>query len=111
MEQIDKISLDVAVWLTPILALSLSLIIGLALKNAITNFLCGVKFIMGEAFNSGDLVIIDGTQQALIIKVGLYETIFQTQHDGQTLWRHVPNSRLDFMNISRVIQQINENEQ
>ena len=80
------------------------------LLNAITNFLCGVKFIMGEAFNSGDLVIIDGTQQALIIKVGLYETIFQTQHDGQTLWRHVPNSRLDFMNISRVIQSINEDE-
>lgn len=109
MEHIDKISLDVAVWLTPIIALSLSLIVGLAIKNAITNFMCGVRFIVGEAFNTGDVVVIDGSQEALIIKVGIYETIFQTEQDGKTLWRHVPNSRLDFMNISRVIKQPHEN--
>ena len=109
MEHIDKISLDVAVWLTPIIALSLSLIIGLAIKNAITNFMCGVRFIMGEAFNTGDVVVIDGSQEALIIRVGIYETVFQTEKDGKTLWRHVPNSRLDFMNISRVIKQPHEN--
>ena len=69
---------------------TLTLIVALAMRDWATSFIKGVKFKMNKAFTEGDKVILDG-QQALIVRIGMSETVFGVYGKEGYTWRYVPN--------------------
>ena len=81
---------------------TLTLIVALALRDWATSFIKGMKFKLNKAFTEGDKVIIDG-QKALIVKIGMSETVFGVYgKDGYT-WRYVPNERIAFSKLEKIV--------
>ena len=57
---------------------------------------------MNRAFNEGDKVILDGCP-ALIVRIGMSETVFGVYgKDGYT-WRYVPNERIAFSKLEKIV--------
>ena len=59
---IDGEAIKITELLMPWIAILLSLIIALWLKDFAQNFMIGLKFRMNSAFNEGDKVILDGNE-------------------------------------------------
>ena len=75
---------------------------GLALKDWATGFVKGALFRLKSSFKEGDKVILDG-DQAMIVKIGLTETVFGVySNDGYT-WRYVPNERIPMLKLSKIV--------
>jgi hypothetical protein len=72
------------------------------MRDWATSFIKGMKFKLNKAFTEGDKVIIDG-QKALIVKIGMSETVFGVYgKDGYT-WRYVPNERIAFSKLEKIV--------
>ena len=57
---------------------------------------------MSKSFNEGDSVILDGND-ALIVKIGLSETVFGVYGERGYTWRYVPNERIPMLKLEKVI--------
>lgn len=86
----------------PWIAIVVSVILVLILKDWAANIAKGIKFYRDPAFMPGHRVILDG-EQATIIDIGLTRTVFQIQRDDQTTWRYVPNTRIDYLKLEKVL--------
>jgi len=65
----------------------------------------GVAFRTSSKFKEGDHIMIDG-DKAIIVKIGLFVSIFGiTRSDGYN-WRYVPNQRLSILKIEKIISTI-----
>lgn len=97
----------------PIIAALLVLVITMWFKDFATSIAKGLKFKMNRAFNEGDKVILDG-QDAIIVKIGLTESVFGIYSDKGYTWRFVPNERITSLRLEKVIhkdlQLIKENQ-
>ena len=80
----------------------LTLIVGLSVRDAATSFVKGAKFRFNPAFKEGDKVILDGNP-ALIVKIGLSETVFGVYGDEGYTWRYVPNTRIEFLKLEKIV--------
>ena len=80
----------------------LTLIVGLSVRAAATSFVKGAKFRFNPAFKEGDKVILDGNP-ALIVKIGLSETVFGVYGDEGYTWRYVPNTRIEFLKLEKIV--------
>ena len=106
MEAIDNISLDITNYMAPLLAVTLSLFIGLLIKDWATNLVSGLKFKFDPSFAEGDTCIVDG-DRAVIVKIGIYETVFSIHNGRGHVWRYVPNDRIKFLKIEKAIEEPN----
>ena len=107
MDAIDSLSLDFTAYFTPMIALLISLFIGLWIKDWLFNLMNGLKFKMDPSFNEGDRCIIDG-DRAVIVKIGVYETVFSILNGRGHVWRYVPNERIKFLKIEKIIEEPKE---
>ncbi len=80
----------------------LTLIVGLSVRDAATSFVKGAKFRFNPAFKEGDKVILDGNP-ALIVKIGLSKTVFGVYGDEGYTWRYVPNTRIEFLKLEKIV--------
>ena len=80
----------------------LTLIVGLSIRDAATSFVKGAKFRFNPAFQEGDKVLLDGNP-ALIVKIGLSETVFGVYGDEGYTWRYVPNTRIEFLRLEKIV--------
>jgi len=71
-------------------------------KDLATNIAKGISFKMKPGFEPGDSVILDG-EDALIINIGIWETVFEIRREGKTCWRYVPNTRIDYIRLEKVV--------
>lgn len=115
---------EVSELLLPFLAALISLVVTLSFKDYATKIAKGLAFQLNKDFQEGDKVILDG-ERALIVKVGMTQTVFGiTKHngefDGDYCWRYVPNERIPYLKLEKVIfdarplangAKINENSQ
>jgi len=99
---IDGEAIKITELLMPWVAILLSLIIALWLKDFAQNFMIGLKFRMNSAFNEGDKVILDGND-ALIVKIGARETVFGVYSDKGYTWRYVPNVKIPNLKLEKII--------
>jgi len=88
--------------LMPFISALLLLVITLWFKDFATKIAKGMAFKMNKSFNEGDTVILDG-QDALIVKIGLSETVFGVYSDKGYTWRFVPNERIPMLKLEKVI--------
>ena len=102
MEAFDKLGLDFATMLVPWIAILISISAAFWFKDFATGIAKGLKFKMNKAFNEGDTVILDGAD-ALIVKIGLSETVFGVYSEKGYTWRYVPNERIPMLKLEKVI--------
>ena len=93
--------------ITPFIVALLMLVISLWFKDFATKIAKGLSFSMNKSFQEGDKVILDG-ERALIVKVGLTQTVFgitksKGEWEGDYVWRYVPNERIPFLKLEKVV--------
>ena len=96
------VGLELTNLLMPFISALLLLVITLWFKDFATKIAKGMAFKMNKSFNEGDTVILDG-QDALIVKIGLSETVFGVYSDKGYTWRYVPNERIPMLKLEKVI--------
>ena len=99
---IDGEALKLTQLLVPWIAILLSIIIAFWLKDFAQNFLVGFKFRMSRAFNEGDKVLLDGND-AIVVKIGIRDTVFGVYSDKGYTWRYVPNVRIPYLKLEKII--------
>ena len=93
--------------LLPYIGMVMIVIIGFMVKDYATKLSKGIAFSMNSQFKEGDHVLLDG-ERALIVKIGLTQTVFGIQKtngefDGDYIWRYVPNERIDYLKLEKII--------
>jgi len=85
-------------------------LVALAVKDSIQQLWSGVRFLMGSDFDVDDIVYINGSKKARIVRQGIYKTTFYLfDHDRKFI---VPNNRLWLLNIEKELpQRINKEEE
>ena len=87
----------------PWITVLVSLIVAVWLKDYATSIAKGLKFKMNPAFNEGDEVLLDG-ELAMIVKIGTRETVFGVYSARGYTWRYVPNERIPYLKLEKVIK-------
>lgn len=98
----EQLGLELTDMLMPWITVLISLIIAIWLKDYATSIAKGLKFKMNPAFNEGDEVLLDG-EPAMIVKIGTVETVFGVYSDRGYTWRYVPNERIPYIKLEKVI--------
>ncbi len=99
---LDEQTMQITDFLLPWIGILISLIVAIWVKDMATGIAKGLKFKMNKAFNAGDHVILDGTD-AIIVSIGMSETVFGVYSDKGYLWRYVPNERISYLKLEKVI--------
>lgn len=103
MGDIVQLSTDITSAAMPWFALLISIVVTIWIKDTATNLAKGYSFLKSPAFNPGDKVYLDG-EPSIIISIGLMTTIFETHRDNKTVWRYVPNHRVDFIKLEKIVE-------
>ena len=99
---IDGEAMKLTELLVPWIAILISIMIAFWLKDFAQNFLVGLKFRMNRAFNEGDKVLLDG-KDAIIVKIGIRDTVFGVYSDKGYTWRYVPNVKIPNLKLEKII--------
>jgi hypothetical protein len=107
IQSMETLSSDLTELILPWVAVLMSAIIAFMLKDFVSSFSKGMKFKFNPQFREGDKVILDG-ERALIVKIGMTETVFGVtkssgEFDGDYVWRYVPNERISFLKLEKLI--------
>ena len=100
-------ALEMTEFLLPYIGMVMIVIFGFMLKDFATKMSKGIAFSMNKQFQEGDHVLIDG-ERALIVKIGFTQTVFGVtksngEFDGDYVWRYVPNERIDYLKLEKII--------
>lgn len=102
--ELSELSMNLTDMLLPWIAILVSVIITIWFKDFATNFAKGLAFKRKPGFNPGDRVYLDG-EKALIISIGIQETVFELERDDITVWRYVPNTRTEYIKLEKIIEE------
>lgn len=75
----------------------------LTFKNIIQRLVEGVMFFLGNDYNADDIVYINGTKKARIIRTGLTKTVFYVYDTERKLI--IRNDRLSSLNLEKTLPQ------
>ena len=100
-------ALEITQFLLPYIGMVMIVILGFMIKDFATKMSKGIAFSLNKQFQEGDHVLIDG-ERALIVKIGMTQTVFGVtkshgDFDGDYVWRYVPNERIEFLKIEKII--------
>ena len=98
----EQLGLDVTDLLMPWISVLISLLVAIWMKDYATSLAKGLKFKMNPAFNEGDEVLLDG-ELSMIVKIGTRETVFGVYSERGYTWRYVPNERIPYLKLEKVI--------
>lgn len=103
MASLDTLSMEFSDLLLPWISVLISLIVAIWFKDFATGLAKGLKFKMNPAFQEGHEVLLDG-ELAMIVKIGMTETVFGIYSDRGYTWRYVPNERIPMLKLEKVIK-------
>jgi len=91
----------------PYIGMVIIVVMGFMIKDFVTKLSKGIAFQMNKQFQEGDHVLLDG-ERALIVKIGMTQTVFGVtkiggELDGDYIWRYVPNERIEFLKLEKII--------
>ena len=99
----EQLGLEVTDLLMPWISVLISLLVAIWMKDYATSLAKGLKFKMNPAFNEGDEVLLDG-ELSMIVKIGTRETVFGVYSERGYTWRYVPNERIPYLKLEKVIK-------
>tara|TARA_B100000959_G_C14994331_1_gene629468 strand:- start:5469 stop:5876 length:408 start_codon:yes stop_codon:yes gene_type:complete len=107
MNELSDLSIQLTDVLMPWMGVLISIMIAIWFKDVATKLAKGIAFKYNPQFREGDKVVLDG-ERALIVKIGMTETVFGItkkggEWDGDYIWRYVPNDRIPFLKLEKVI--------
>ena len=102
MEGLDAQTAQITNFILPWIGILISLIVAIWIKDFATSLAKGFKFQMNKAFNEGDKVLLEGNE-AVIIKIGISETVFGVYSEKGYIWRYVPNERIVMLKLEKII--------
>jgi hypothetical protein len=102
--ELSELSMNLTDILLPWIAILVSVIITIWFKDFATNIAKGLTFKRKPGFEPGDRVYLDG-EKALIISIGIQETVFEIERDGITVWRYIPNTRTEYIKLEKIIKE------
>jgi hypothetical protein len=102
MPGLDAQTAQITNFILPWIGILISLIVAIWIKDFATSLAKGFKFRMNKAFNEGDKVLLEGNE-AVIIKIGISETVFGVYSEKGYIWRYVPNERIVMLKLEKVI--------
>lgn len=102
MPGLDAQTAQITNFILPWIGILISLIIAIWIKDFATSLAKGFKFRMNKAFNEGDKVLLEGNE-AVIIKIGISETVFGVYSEKGYIWRYVPNERIVMLKLEKII--------
>ena len=100
---LNTLSMDLTGMLLPWIAVLISLIVAIWFKDFATGLAKGLKFKFDPAFNEGDEVLLDG-ELSMIVKIGARQTVFGVYSERGYTWRYVPNERIPYLKLEKVIK-------
>lgn len=77
--------------------------VSLLVKEFLQSFVEGFSFYLKRSFRQGDQVFVDD-KKAVIIKIGILQTILQIRDDRGVIWRYVPNNRVKYLKLEKVVE-------
>lgn len=95
--------MDLTGMLLPWIAVLTSLIIAIWVKDFAVSVAKGLKFRLDPAFNEGDEVLLDG-ELAIIVKIGIRQSVFGVYRDRGYTWRYVPNERIPYLKLEKIVK-------
>ena len=100
-------AMEITEFILPYIGMVLIVVFGFMLKDFATKMSKGIAFSMNKQFQEGDHVLIDG-ERALIVKIGFTQTVFGVTKSGgdfdtDYVWRYVPNERIEFLKLEKII--------
>jgi len=104
MDPFDSFAAHTTDLIVPWITILISVMAALWLKDFAANFLAGIAFRYTSPFQEGDHVIIDG-DDAMIIKVGISQTVFGRYSDNGYTWRYIPNDQIHSVKIEKLVRQ------
>ena len=102
MDAFDQLGMSLTDLLAPWIAILISISVAFWFKDFAANLMSGLKFKMNPAFNEGDAIILDD-DDAIIVKIGLRESVFGVYGKRGYTWRYIPNDRVKFHRLEKVI--------
>ena len=102
MNELAVESAKLTEFILPWIAILLSLMIAIWVKDFATALAKGLKFKMNRSFQEGQKCILDG-KEAVIVKIGVSETVFGVYSDRGYTWRYVPNEKIANLKLEKVI--------
>ena len=101
------VAMEITELILPYIGMVLIVVFGFMFKDFATKLSKGIAFSMNKQFQEGDHVLLDG-ERALIVKIGITQTVFGVtkvggEWDGDYIWRYVPNERIDFLKLEKII--------
>jgi len=102
MTSLDAQTAQITDFILPWIGILISLIVAIWIKDFATSLAKGFKFQMNKAFNEGDKVLLEGNE-AVIIKIGISETVFGVYSEKGYIWRYVPNERIVMLKLEKII--------
>ncbi|MBR20269.1 MAG: hypothetical protein CMA64_09040 [Euryarchaeota archaeon] len=102
MGEFDQLGLQISDFIGPWIAILISISAAFWFKDFAINMMQGLKFKLNPAFNEGDSVILDGND-AIIVKIGLRESVFGIYSEKGYTWRYVPNNRIPFLKLEKIV--------
>ena len=100
--ELETQTLQLTEFILPWVGILISFIVAVWVKDIATGLAKGFKFQMNKAFNEGDKVLLEG-DDAVIIKIGISETVFGVYSDKGYIWRYVPNERIHTLKLEKII--------
>jgi hypothetical protein len=95
---------NLTTYVTPILALLISGIFALWVKELVGDFVASLRWKMKPGFEPGDIVFLDG-ERATIISIGMRETIFEIDNGRGKVWRYIYNTRMPTHRLEQIISE------
>ena len=99
---INESTLTFSDMIGPWMMILLSMVLAIWFKDFATNIAKGISFKLKAGFLPGDKVFLDG-ESAMIVSIGIIETIFEVEREGQKVWRYYPNTRIDYLKLEKII--------
>jgi len=103
----NAVALEITEFILPYIGMVVIVVMGFMLRDFAMKWGKGIAFQWNKQFQEGDHVLIDG-ERALIVKIGMTQTVFGVTKtggdlDGDYVWRYVPNERIDFLKLEKII--------
>lgn len=101
-ESFQMLGMHLTDLIVPWMAILISIAAAFWFKEFAQNLVAGMSFKWGGNFREGDQVILDG-HDAMIIKIGMKETVFGRYTENGYTWQYVPNEKLEFHKLEKIV--------
>lgn len=87
----------------PVIAVVMTVLFGMAIKDAAAAIAKGMAFRFNGVFKEGDIVFLDG-ERAIIVKIGILQSVFGiTKDDGTYCWRYINNTKINNLKLEKIL--------